>query len=310
VAGRPLELVIEDDLGTPEGARAADRRLLEAGVVAIIGHPTSTQTIAGLGVTEPAGRVMISPTASSPALSGKKDHFFRLVQSTAVEARQLARRVLEGRKITRLAAVHDADNAAYSGTYLDAFADAYRALGGELVARAEFSSRAQPDLAPLLARLRAAEPAGLLVVAADVDTALIAQRTRLMGWPVPLFAAAWAQTETLINDGGRAVEGLEIELIRAALGSERVPFTESYQSRFGQPASFGAVNAYEAAQVLAAALQRTRGRAEGLATALAGIKDFQGVTDRFSFDEYGDAQHSIRLGVIRERRYVAIDGAR
>ena len=76
IGGRPVELVVRDDLGTPEGARAADRDLIEAGVVAIIGHATSGQTMVGLSVTNPARVVMLSPTATTPELSGLDDFFF------------------------------------------------------------------------------------------------------------------------------------------------------------------------------------------------------------------------------------------
>ena len=41
VAERTIELIIRDNMGTPEGAQTADRELINAGVVAIIDHATS-----------------------------------------------------------------------------------------------------------------------------------------------------------------------------------------------------------------------------------------------------------------------------
>lgn len=54
---------------------------------------------------------------------------------------------------------------------------------------------------------------------------------------------------------------------------------------------------YEAANVLAAALEKTGGRAEGLPQALVGIKDFKGLADTFSFDRFGDVMRPYYLGV-------------
>lgn len=308
VAGRPIELIVQDDLGTPEGAQAADRELIDAGVVAIIGHATSGQTIAGLAVTNPAHVVMLSPTATSPELSGLDDYFFRVTYSLADRAYTLAQRVYQGRNITRLAVIYDDDNAAYSRSYREAFVDKYQLLGGKLTAEAAFSSKAQPDFTPLLAQLRVNSPDGLLIIASDIDTALIAQRTRLMDWPIPLFTSAWAQTETLINNGGRAVEGLEIEIANASNNPspEFLDFKTRYQARFGQAPSFGAVLGYEAANVLAVALQKTGGKADGLAPALVDIKDFKGLIDIFSFDRYGDVIRPFYLGVIHDGKYVDI----
>jgi branched-chain amino acid transport system substrate-binding protein len=309
IVGRPVELVVRDDLGTPEGAQAADQELIDAGVVAIIGHTTSGQTIAGLAVTNPAHIVMLSPTASTPELSGQEDYFFRVAYSLTDRAGALAQRIYQGRNITRIAVIYDADNTAYSQSFRDAFADKYQSLGGQLVAETDFSSKAQPDFAPLVTQLRASNSDGLLVIASDIDTALIAQRTRLMDWPIPLFTTAWAQTETLVNNGGQAVEGLEIEFANAL--NDQTPdyldFQTRYQARFGQDPSFGATLGYEAAKILAAALQKTGGKADGLAQALVGIKNFKGLTDTFSFDKYGDVIRPFYLGTIRDGKYAVIE---
>ncbi len=58
VNGQSIELLIRDDLGTHDGAQTADRELIEAKVVAIIGHMTSGQGVAGYPVTEEAGMVI------------------------------------------------------------------------------------------------------------------------------------------------------------------------------------------------------------------------------------------------------------
>ncbi len=63
IKGRPVELLIEDDLGTPEGAKAAENKLIDAGVVAIVGHLTSGQTAAGYQVATERKTVLISATA-------------------------------------------------------------------------------------------------------------------------------------------------------------------------------------------------------------------------------------------------------
>lgn len=99
----------------------------------------------------------------------------------ADRAHALARRINEGRRLTRVAVICDADNAAYSKAYQHAFVDKYRSLGGKLTVETDFSSKAQPDFTPIVERSLESNPEGLLVVAADIDTALIAQRTRLMG---------------------------------------------------------------------------------------------------------------------------------
>jgi hypothetical protein len=104
-----------------------------------------------------------------------------------------------------MAIIYDNDNLAYSKTYSKVFAYKFQLLGGEVTDEASFSSADHPDFSPLLSKLQESKAEGLLIVASDIDTAFIAQKAKLMGWQIPMFTSAWAQTETLINNGGKAL---------------------------------------------------------------------------------------------------------
>ena len=308
VAGRPLELVIRDDMGTEAGAQQADRDLISSGVVVIIGHSTSSQTLAGLTVTEPAGILMFSGTTSTADLSGREDHFYRMIQTLLDRAKGMAHHIYQKRGITRVAAIYDVDNSAYTRSYLQTFKAEYLALGGQ-VEEAAFSSAGQKDFGPLLTALRDGRVDGLMLISSDIDAAMIAQRTRVLGWTVPLFGSAWAQTEMLLNNGGQAIEGMELEQT-FPINSQAPAFLEfkqRYLARFGNPPSFGAALNYEAVQVLAAALNNTGGRKEGLEPALTGIRDFPGLVDKISLDRFGDAVRPHYMTVIRDGKFAGLD---
>jgi branched-chain amino acid transport system substrate-binding protein len=308
LAGRPISLLVRDDLGTPEGAQTADRELIEADVVAIIGHATSSQTIAGLAVTNPAKMVLISPTATSPELSGQDDYFFRITHSLETRADALAQRMYQDRHVTHASIIYDDNNPAYSKAYLQAFTNEYKNLGGKVIGVTGFSSREKPDFALPLEQLRTNNPEGLLIIAADTDTALIAQKTRLLQWQVPLFTTSWAQTKTLINNGGQAVEGMEIEIAFPFndQSSDYFNFKKDFQTRFGQEPSFGGALGFETARVLVAALAKTHFKAEGLPQALLATNNFKGLADTFSMDQYGDIKRPFHLGTILGGKYVDI----
>ena len=308
VASHSIELLMRDDLGTPEGAQAADRELIDAGVVAIIGHMTSAQTVSALPVTEEASLVLFSPTASTSDLSGLDDHFFRTAPVNSAEAHALARHVHRQRSLTRMAVIYDADNATYAQTYWAAFVEVYHTLGGQVASEVIFSSAEEPDLAPLVAELHAGDPDRLLVIASAFDTALIAQQIRISGWQVSLFATGWAQTETLLQNGGQAVEGLEIAVTYDSNSQKPafLDFRARYQARFGHTPTFAAAYAYEAMLMLAAALERTSGQAEGLRQALLETQDFEGLIGTISLDEYGDVVRSNFLFRIQDGQFVTL----
>jgi branched-chain amino acid transport system substrate-binding protein len=306
IAGRRVELVIKDDFGTDEGARTADSQLVESGVAAIIGHSTSKQTIAGLQVTQKAGIVLISPTTSTSLLKGIDDLFFRLCPSTSDPAPFFAGHIFSGRGLKTLSVIYDSDNEAYSKTYWQVFKKRYIELGGKIKGEAAFSSGADPDFTNPVLKLRRSDPDAFFIIASALDTALIAQKARLTGWDVPLFTTTWAQMAPLIQNGGRAVEGMEFDqLVPDDIRNPRFTgFRDYYMKRYGHKPLFPAFLGYETAMVLAKALEKTGGKPDNLHDALLGIKNYQGLADTFSFDRYGEAQRPFYLGTVKNGMFV------
>lgn len=305
INGHPIELVIRDDLGTPDGAKDADRDLIKTGVIAIIGHATSSQTLAGLDITNASDVILLSPTTSTDQLTNLDDLFFRAIASHAEWVKGFADYLIFKQNITQIAIIYDTDNAAFSNSYLKNFKEKYEADGGKVVNEANFSSIEQPDFRPVLSGLLTSKAQGLLIIAADIDTALIAQRTRQMDLDIPIFSSGWAQTQTLINNGGAAVEGLILEL-SFPLNSQDpafIRFNETFTKRFGRTPSYGAAYGYESVKILALALEKTNGTSSGLKEALLGIQNFHGLVDTISFNPYGDIIRPVYLGIIENSSY-------
>ncbi len=309
ISGRKIQLLVRDDFGLPDQAQKMDGELIKDGSVAIIGHATSAQTIEGLKVTNPAKVVMIGATISTPKLSGLDDYFFRVYPSFKDSSKSFAEYIYKKNNIKQITIIYDLDNAAYSKDYVTTFQDRFKSLGGNIKGEIAFSSKQQPDFSPLLAKLHDSKTEGMLIVGSDIDTALIAQKIRLMDWQIPLFTSAWAQTQTLINNGGAAVQGMKLEQ-SYALSSKSQAFAEfqsKYKSRFGNEPSFGAAFGYEGALVLTDALKKTGGKSEGLKEELLKTHNFKGLMDNLSFDKFGDVQRPFYLSAINEGKFVILD---
>lgn len=290
IAGRPIKLLVRDDKGTPEGARAADQELIDAGVVAIIGHMTSGQTVAVMEVIEKAGVVLISPTTSTEKLTGIDDHFFRVAATNSTEGRLLARHVRQNRGLLRLAAIFDTDNAAYTNSYWDAFSDEYKTRGGQVTGQWGFSSTKKPDFGQIGSEIHASTPDALLIIASPLDTAFIAQKIRAIDQKVLMYSSAWGMSDEMLRNGGKAVEDMEI-VIYFNSNSQNSAFQEfrsKYLARFERDPTFVGGSAYEAMLVLAAALEKAKGRVDGLPEALKGNQKIDGLVGTIAIDEYGD----------------------
>ena len=307
VAGRDLKLIPRDDANTPEGALAADRALLDAGVVAIIGHMTSGQTMAALDALAARGALLVSPTTATPVLTGKKDLFFRVIPDNRSWARNLARHAVGQLGLTSLALLGDVDNVAYTDTFLGGFRDSFTGMGGHVATQIGFSSRGLPDWQALVASVRASGAQGVVLCASSRDVASFAQTMAASGERLPVLCPTWPYTREILQVGGKSVNGILFATSYTEQNDYPAfrAFRQDYENRFGWPANFAAAYAYEAVMVLAEALKRTGGVRAGLEDALAGL-DMPGVIGPLHLDQYGDVERDTFIVTIADGRFQTV----
>jgi branched-chain amino acid transport system substrate-binding protein len=308
INGRTINLLTENDLGTPEGAQNAENKIIDGGAVATIGHFTSNQTVEGYKVAAARGVLLFSPTAATSLLSDKKDLFFRVISSTDTIGKGFAKYIYQTRKLSRIAIIYDLDNNTYSDPMAQAFSKTISELGGQVSTVEKFSSKTAPDFTPLLANLRQSNPEGVLIIAAPNNVATIAQLIRLENWLLPLFSAPWGQSEALIQNGGKAVEGLELLVpfdINAST-PRMEDFKTRYEKRFVISPAYTAVYGYETAQILFAALKKTNGEAKNLPNVLIETKDYTGLTGAIHMNEYGDVSRDLYVQRINHTKFETV----
>ncbi len=305
INGRPIQLLIRDEKGDPEMARQMDAELIEAGVVAILGHTTSEQTAAVLDEINEAEVVLLSPTAASSDFDHQGDYFFRVMSSNYAWGRVTAKYIYQSRGLHRIVGIYDIGNRSYTETFWNVVSEEFEALGGDASQSFVYIS-GETDLQALMETVSEVETDGLVMVSSPVDTALMVQYARQFGIECPIFSSPWAETSELLNKGGAAVEGLE--MVSAYNFSDSSPNAQAFRSdfitRYNRAPGFPAAYAFEAMLVLAEALRITGGKAEGLPEALLSIEDFEGVQGSISIDPYGDVTRDIYITTIKDRQFV------
>ncbi|MFP4474582.1 MAG: branched-chain amino acid ABC transporter substrate-binding protein [Desulfatibacillaceae bacterium] len=109
VLGRPVEVVVEDDVCKPEIATNTATKLVSDGVHVVLGHICSGATKAALGIYKEAGLVVMSPSATNPDLtqSGDYPNFFRTIAPDDAQARLQVDFALDKLGFTKIAVLHD-----------------------------------------------------------------------------------------------------------------------------------------------------------------------------------------------------------
>ncbi|MGF1502172.1 MAG: ABC transporter substrate-binding protein [Paracoccaceae bacterium] len=176
---RPLVLVEGDGACAPEPAVAAAKEILaDPEIVSVIGATCSGATLAmAREVTIPAGRAVVSHSATSPAISALEDSdlVFRTPPSDAFLSVALAGMVLD-RYLTRVAVTYATDD--YNAGVGQAFVEAYERNGGQVLALEEHTA-GETDYGALVERLDVNGANALVIFAyydasgADIMTAAL-----------------------------------------------------------------------------------------------------------------------------------------
>jgi branched-chain amino acid transport system substrate-binding protein len=109
VLGKQVELIVEDDVCKPEVATNTATKLVGDGVNVVLGHICSGATKAALGIYKDSKIVVMSPSATNPALtqSGDYPNFYRTIASDDAQARLEVDFALDILKVKKVAVLHD-----------------------------------------------------------------------------------------------------------------------------------------------------------------------------------------------------------
>ena len=166
ILGREVELGDPVDTScSPAGGRAGAMGILgDPKVAGIIGTNCSAAAVAAAPVVSDAGLVMISPSNTSPRLTSdlagnaNPDYhpgYFRVSSNDLHQARALSDFVYNQLELRTVATVHDGDP--YTSALVEAFANAFSALGGTVPSQAEIA-KGQTDMTDVLAEFATAGP--------------------------------------------------------------------------------------------------------------------------------------------------------
>ena len=307
INGRQIDIVIEDDKGSPEEAAQVTGKLIDRyKVVAIIGAGASGNSLAAAPKAQSARVPLIAPSSTNPAVTQVGDYIFRACFIDAFQGEVMAKFAVNTLNAKRAAIMLDF-NSPYSRGLTDFFEFSFAKLGGEIVTKQSYS-QGDPDYRGQLSAIKAANPDVIYIPGYYGDVAIIAKQARQLGLMVPLLGADGWDAPELWELGGDALNGSYISNHYSADDpSETIQkFVHSYRQRYGNltPDAHAAL-AYDALRFLVEAIQRA-GTTEGpkLRDALAETKNFAGVTGIISMDRDRNAVKPAVILKLEDTRYI------
>ena len=310
IRGRQLTLRVLDDSARPEVAIRIARQLVDdPSVVAVIGHLTSSTSLAAGRIYGEARRpvVMLSPSASSPDLSGVNSYVFRVCPTDLSHGIQLARYARQTLGARRMGVLYVDDD--YGRGLRLSFAAEFRRLGGEIVEEDPALSTTT-SVEPYLARMRANGGVDAVLLATEREGAEVALRDMARigaRWPV-LGGDALAG----IEGAGPIAEGVRLStaylLDRPGVRNER--FVDAYARAYsGERPDHRGAGTYDIVQLLATVFSDVGTERRAIRNRVAqigtGAPAFDGVTGTIAFDARGDVPAKpVVIGVVRGSQLV------
>lgn len=294
-----LAMVGEDDGAEPKQGPVVAQKLVDAGVVGVVGHFNSGVSIPASPVYARAGIVQISPASTNPDYTLKSTKTpkgsvsaYRTIGTDNIQGPALAKYVLS--KGAKSVAVLD-DATQYGKGLADEFDKAMKAGGSNTVIR-ESATDKTTDFKAVLTKIKSANPQFVFWGGMDDTGATLAKQMKELGLQATLVSAAGACNEKFIELAGTASNGMVcaqagLPLAQMEKGSE---FTANYEKAFAgqKPLSFSPF-AYDGAYAIVEAMKIANSTdREAIAAAMPKV-NFKGLVGQVAFDEKGDIKNGV-----------------
>jgi len=312
-------------------SNVADRMVNSENVSAIVGPMCSGATIAASNnAAIPGGVALISPSATSPALTELKDNdlVFRTAPSDAYQGVMMAE-MLKAKGIDKVAISYV--NNDYGKGFAEALAGAFEAVGGTVAAN-EAHEDGKADYRAEVGSLASSGAETLVVLAyADGSGQTIIRQAMESG-----DFAKFVGGDGMVGDKLIAALGGDVDMIATKPGSPdlagKAPFVKAAKAAGMDPDAVFSAQAYDAAFILALAIEKAGsgdraavakavravsnapgeeilpGEFEKAAAAIKAGKDinYQGASGNHEFDAAGDVPGVIVEMAIKDGQFVEV----
>lgn len=305
VLGKQIEFVLLDEKGDSTEAVTAYNRLIDEGIVALVGDITSKPTLAVAEIAAQDNMPMVTPTGTQFNITEAGPNVFRVCFTDPYQGVILAN-LAKNNLNAKTAAIMVNTSSDYSDGIAQSFAEEAKKIGLKIVAQ-EGYAEGDKDFRAQLTKIAATNPDVLLVPEYYEQTALITTQAREVGikakfigpdgWDgvaKALDASAYPAIENSYFTNHYSLEDT----------SEKIQsFAAAYRAKYNEdPSAFSALS-YDAAYLVKEAIEKAGNtEKDAIVKAMKEI-DFTGVTGHLNFDEKNNPVKAVTILRIENGNY-------
>jgi branched-chain amino acid transport system substrate-binding protein len=305
IHGKEVVLEIADSRGDPkESVLIAEKFVADPEIIAEIGDFSSSSCMAAAPIYERANMTQLSPTASHMGFTQKGQNMFRVVATQGYEGPYNARWAVQELGKKKIATIYiNNDWGVDANKY---FTQEAQKLGAEIVAEEAFTP-GEKDFSAILSKLKRLKPELIYLPTFYADAAAILNQAKRVRFNPVVLANSSLFSQKTIELGGDAVEGILIpaNYFSADPRPAAQEFTREYQAPYGAlPNQFAAL-AYDAANLMVAALQKAGlDDPAKVKDALISLQGYQGATGSISYANSHDPEKELVRITIKDGKWV------
>lgn len=296
-----LEVMSVDDKADAATGKAVAQQLVDAGVVAVVGHLNSGVSIETAPIYAAAGIAQIAISTNPKFTQLGHETTFRMVANDNLQARAIGSFASSQFGDVRFAALDD--GTPYGKGLTDGAVEQLKAEKREVVLRQSFDDKTVA-FDELAAKIKS-EKVGVIVSTLNdfQAVALIAALAKIDYSNVRLLGGDTVKTTDMVKAAGQ-IQGIfaTSPVLEAKEFVAGRPFLERYLEAFKVPPAYGGHYSYDSTYVLTAAMQAAKSvKPKDVTAALRRINGYAPVTGTMKWDEKGEQRYAA-VGVYELRR--------
>jgi len=290
VLGKKIEIVISDDQHDPKQAVSVANKMVNDGVVGVIGHFNSSCSIPASDVYNRAGIPMISPGSTNPQLTEKGyKGVFRVCGRDDQQGKIAADFVITNLKFKQVAIIHD------KTTYGQGLADEFKkSINGQIkVVYYGGIVQGDKDFKMVLTTIKGEKPELIFFGGIYPEAGLLVKQAKELGLTAKFMSGDGTIDPKFIEiAGSNTAEGAYLTF---SPDPKNIPsakeFIEKYQLKYGELGPYS-IYAYDAMNILLTTIKDANTTDGKTVIDKLHTMEFTGALGKISFDAKGDVTES------------------
>ena len=302
-----IDLVTYDSKLSKAEAINSFKRLIEQDkVLAIQGPMTSGEIFAAGPIAQQAKVAVFGTSTTAPKVTDIGDYIFRNAIPGKLAIPTTVKKAHDKLGFKKVAVMYSNNNDQMVGEN-EIYQQTFKDMGIDVVATETFADK-DTDFSAQLTKIQAANPDVICIAGFYQEGALIVKKAREMGMNQPIIGNNGFNSPQYIKQAGAAADGTLVATPwNPDRNSEKAQnFRKAFVAKYGHEPDQFAAQTHDAFYIMHEAAEKSGSTTDRkkFRDALAQIKNFEGATGKFEFDENRDPKMDLDVLQVKDGKWV------